>query len=170
MPRQLSSAFLRGAFAQETGICPVMLMTITHDALSAPIRISSDPTERLSETAADVIYGTRSRGQEFIFFPVTVTLPSDEDEGPQNMKVEIDNVKRELTGILRSIQGPPRVSTEIVLADSLDVVEGVWPDFLLTQATYDATTITGTLTVETLVREPFPALCFSPSYFPGLFR
>lgn len=170
MPRTLSTAFLRGALAQETGICPVFLLTIEHEGLSVPIRVSSDPAERLRETAADVIYGTRSRGLEFLFYPFTLVLPSDEDEGPGAMTLQLDNVQRQLTAILRTIQGPPTVKTEIVLSDTPDVVEAVWPDFLLTQATYDATTIKGTLTVETLAREPYPALCFTPSYFPGLFK
>lgn len=169
MPRALSTDFLRGAFAQETGICPVFLVTIDHPDLATPILVSSDPTVRMSQTAEDVTYGTRSRGLEFVFFPFTLTLPSDEDEGPQNMTVQMDNVKRDITQTLRGLTSPPTVKTELILIDSPDVVEAVWPDFLLTQATYDASTIKGTLTVETLVREPFPALCFTPSYFPGLF-
>lgn len=171
MPRVLTTQFLREAFKEETGACPIFLVTIAHPALSAPIRVSSDPTQRLSETPTDVIYGTQSRGNDFIFFPFTLVLPTDEDEGPQNMQVALDNVTREYTKILRGIAGsrPPSVTTEIVLSATPDIVEGVWPEYLLTEAKYDATTITGTLTLETLYREPFPALCFTPSYFPALF-
>lgn len=169
MPRALSSEFLRGAFAQETGICPVFLLTITHDGLTQPIRVSSDPTVRLQETATDVIYGTRSRGNDFVFFPFRLTLPTDEDDGPQNMQLSLDNVTREYMSILRSISGPPSVTTEIVLSESPDLVEATWPEYLLTEVKYDALTITGTLMLETLYREPFPALAFSPGYFPALF-
>lgn len=169
MPRALSTNFLRGAFAQETGICPIFLLTITHPSLAQPIRISSDPTERITETATDVIYGTKSRGNDFIFFPFMLTLPSDEDDGPQNMQLTLDNVTREYASILRTISGPPSVTSEIVLSESPDIVEASWPDFLLTEAIGDATTITGTLALESLTREPYPALCFTPSYFPALF-
>lgn len=170
MPRTtLSTEFLRGAYAQETEICPVFLVTISHEDLSQPILISSDPTQRLSETASSVVYGTVSRGEQYVFFPFTLTLPSDEDDGPQNMSVEWDNVDRVITETLRGIEGPPIIKTEIILADAPDLVEATWPDFLLTQVTYDSSTIKGTLSNETLVREPFPALCFTPSYFPGVF-
>jgi hypothetical protein len=166
---QLSTEFLRGAFAQETGVCPVFLLTIAHASLAQPIRASSDPTERIEETPTDVIYGTRSRGNDYVFFPFTLILPTDEDEGPKNMQLTLDNVTRQYTETLRSIVGPPTIMTEIVLAQSPDTVEASWPDFLLTNASYDAATITGTLELETLQREPFPYLCFSPAYFPALF-
>lgn len=167
--RQLSTDFLRGAFAQETGVCPVFLLTITHEAISEPIRVSSDPTERLIETATDIVYGTRSRGEDYVFFPFTLVLPTDEDEGPQNMQLTLDNVQRQYVETLRTISGPPTVTAEIVLSHTPDLVEAQWPEYLLTNAKYDATLITGTLTLETLFREPFPALSFSPSYFPSLF-
>lgn len=169
MPRALSNSFLRGAFASETGICPIILLTITHPGLSAPIRVSSDPTQRISETASDVIYGTRSRENDFIFFPFSLTLPTEEDDGPQNMRITLDNVTREYISILRTISGPPSVLTEIVLSESPDLVEASWPEFLLTEVKYDALTIEGTLALETLTREPFPALSFTPNAFPALF-
>lgn len=165
----LTTRFLREVFAQETGICPVFLLTITHPALTDPILVSSDPTERLSQTAADIVYGTRSRGKEFVFFPFTLTLPSDEDEGPQNMQLTLDNVLRQYTDILRSIVGPPTLLAELVLADMPDTVEAYWPEYLMNNVKYDAQTITVTLALETLQREPFPALTFNPSYFPGLY-
>jgi hypothetical protein len=170
MPRQLTTEFLRGAFAQETGICPVFLLTITHPDLLEPILVSSDPTQRVMETATDVIYGTVSRGKNFLFYPFTLTLPEDGDEGPGQMTLELDNVRRELTVVLRSIKGPPTINADLVLSHTPDVVEAVWPEYLLTGAKYDATTISGTLALETQVREPLPAGAFTPSYFPALFN
>lgn len=171
MPRTtLTTAFLRGAFAQETGVCPIFLVTINHPGLDAPIYVSSDPTQRLDDSSpTDIVYGTVSRGTEFIFYPFTLTLPSDEDEGPGNMMLQIDNVRRQLTSTIRSIIGPPTITTEIVLSESPDDVEATWPDFLLVNVSTDASTIQGTLMLETLVREPFPGLSFTPGYFPALF-
>lgn len=165
----LTTEFLRGAFAQETGEVLVFLLTITHPDLADPIQVSSDPTGRLIETDEDVIYGTRSRGQDYYFFPFTLTLPEDGDDGPQAMTLSLDNVHRQITATLRTITGPATIAAEIVLASAPDTVQAVWPDYLLTHATIDATTVTGTLQLETLVEEPFPAGSFSPAYFPGLF-
>lgn len=169
MPRVLSTEFLRGAFAQETGICPVFLLTITHPMLSEPILVSSDPTERIRETASDVVYGTRSLGKDFIFFPFTLVLPEEGDEAPGPMKLDLCNVRREIVATLRTIKGPPTINADIVLSDSPDLIEATWPEYLLTNAVYDASIISGTLTQETQVREPLPAGAFTPGYFPALF-
>ena len=72
------------------------------------------------------------------------------------------------------VADPARVDARFLLddakADRLErLVEAQWPEFLLTNIRYDAATISGTLKLETLEREPFPAGSFTPSQFPGLF-
>lgn len=166
--RQLSTAFLRESFKQETGVCPIFLLTISHPSLVTPIRVSSDPTERLSETASQIVYGTTSRGNEYTFFPFSINIPNDEADSPAQMQIQLDNVNRELTSIIRSLSSPPTITTEIVLDTSLDDVEITWPEFLMTQIEYGIS-IKGTLCLELLEREPYPALNFTPSYFGGLF-
>lgn len=44
----VSLNFRQSAFAQETGNFPICLLTLTHPSLDAPIRISTDPTVRLT--------------------------------------------------------------------------------------------------------------------------
>lgn len=165
--------FRQAAYAQETGRVIIALITIDHPDLSTPIRISTDPTARLIGEGytndLDVVYGTVSRGNTFIFLPVKLGLPNDTDEGPGEMTLEIDNIHRQYTETIRSIMTPPTVQVELVLDNALDTVEAQWPEFLLTDIKYNATTITGTLKLETLEREPFPAGSFSPAYFGGLF-
>jgi len=53
--------------------------------------------------------------------------------------------------------------------NALDTIDASWPEFQLTNISYNATTITGTLRLETLESEPYPAGSFTPGYFPGLF-
>jgi hypothetical protein len=96
-------------------------------------------------------------------------LPDDTDAGPGEMTIEIDNVHRDYTATIRSIYSPVTVTVELVMDNTLDTVEAQWPEFLLTDIEYDASVITGTMKMETLEREPFPAGTFAPSYFPGLF-
>ena len=171
MSNLISLDFRKSAYAQETGRVLIALITLTHPDLEDPIRISTDPTQRLEEytTDLDVVYGTISRGENYIFLPVRIGLPSDTDEGPGEMTLEIDNVHRQYTQTIREIFTPPTVNVELVMDNALDTVEAQWPEFLLTNIKYDATIITGTLKLETLEREPFPAGTFSPAYFPGLF-
>jgi len=164
-----SLAFRQAAYAQETGRTIIALITLTHESLSEPIRISTDPTERLSTPILDVVYGTVSRGNQYVFLPLKIQIPSDTDEGPGNMTIELDNVHRAYTEAIRSIFTPISVLVELVLDNAVDTVELQWPEFLVTNITYDATLIKATLALETLEREPFPSGIFGPAHFPGLF-
>lgn len=166
----LSLNFRQAAYAQETERVLIALITITHDDLADPIRISTDPTERLSTPLDDIVYGTISRGNNYVFFPIALQLPGDTDEGPGNMSIQFDNVHRQYIETIRSIFTPASFLVELVLDDDPDTVEATWPEFLLTNVKYDALSITGTLSLETLERESFPSGSFSPSYFPGLFQ
>ena len=169
----ISVGFRQAAYDPETGRFPIALITIDHDDLTTPIRISTDPTQRLTgegyTTDTEVVYGTVSRGETFVFFPVRLKLPDDTDEGPGEMQIEIDNIHRELVATIRSIFTPAEMTVELVLDNALDTVEAQWPAFQLTNLKYDANVITGTLSLELEDREPFPAGSFTPSYFAGLF-
>jgi hypothetical protein len=165
----VSLNFREAAYAQSTGEVVICLITISHTSLTDDIRISTDPTERLYEYEGHQIYGTTSRGKEYLFFPASIKLPDDTDDGPRNMRIEFDNVGREYMETIRAIVGHPKVNTEIVLSSDVDTVEASWPEFLITSITYDAATVTAHLAMETLEREPCPAMSFDPSRAPGLF-
>ena len=64
---------------------------------------------------------------------------------------------------------PVTCQLDLVMDNALDTVDASWPEFKLTNITYNATTITGTLRLETLESEPYPAGSMTPSYFSGLF-
>ena len=171
MSRVIVADFLKDLYAQETGVVPILLVTITHEQLPEPIRLSTDPTQRIPEftTASRVVYGTVSRGQTFVFYPMSLTLPSDSDNGPKAMSIEIDNVHRDITVAVRSLFTPPKFNVEIITSDSLNTVVAEWPEYLLTNITVNASTVSGKLELETLTNEPYPSGTFNPSMFPGLF-
>lgn len=171
MSQSVSLNFRQSAYAQETGRVLIALVTITHDALAEPIRISTDPTQRIEEytTDTDVVYGTISRGNTFLFLPVRIKLPDETEAGPGDITLEIDNIHRQYVETIRSISSPPAVTVELVMDNTPDTVEAQWPEFLLADITYDSVTISGTLRMETLMREPFPCGTFTPSGFPGVF-
>ena len=158
------------AYAPEAGHFPICLITVNHSTLTEPIRISTDPTERIAEytTDTEVVYGTYSRGNTFLFLPVRLKLPDDQDEGPGDMTLELDNVHGTYVETIRSITSPPTVSVEMVMSNALDTVDAQWPLFKLTNVSYDASTITGTVKFPTLDTEPEPSGTFTPGAFPGL--
>lgn len=165
----ISVNFRESAYASETGRVPIMLITFDHDDMVAPIRISTDPTERIIETDELVAYGTISRGETFVYVPVKLRLPDDTESGPGDMELELDNVDRAMTQTIREIFSPISVKVEIVMDNAKDTVDLEWPEYTLTNIQYNATTITGTMTLENLTREPFPGLSFTPSTAPGVF-
>lgn len=165
----ISTNFRTSAYASETDRVPILLITFSHTSLIEPIRISTDPTQRVVQVDEYVSYGTISRGNTFIYLPVSFKLPDDTDAGPGEMQIEVDNVDRAMTEAIRSIFTPITVKVEIVMDNAVDTVDIEWPEYVLSNIQYNATTITGTMLLESLVREPFPGLMFTPSTAPGIF-
>lgn len=169
MSRTLSSAALSAFYSEETGDFPIILITIVAAGVVNPIRVSSDPTQRVLETTADVFYGTVSRGETYYFIPFSITLPNDNDTTPPQTSITIDNVSRELMSFIRNLTSRPTATIEVVMSNTPDTVEVEFPEFDIETIGYDQLQITGELKVDMLVTEPFPAGTFTPAQFPGLF-
>ncbi len=165
--RVLSLEFREALFGQESGDVPIFLLTITHPLLPEPIRLTTDPTERKSDTP--LVYRTMSRGEEYLYAGIEVSLPDEEDRSPPTSKLIIGNVTRELIPLARSITTPASVRIDCVLASSLDFVEMSWPGFDMSNLVADAATLQFDLTIDAFMTEPCPAGTFSPAYFPSLF-
>lgn len=163
----MSPAALKALFSPDSSEQLITLVTLTSGA--EVVRLADGFTQRLSETEEDVIYGVRSRGQDFVFLPIEIGLPSDEDGAAPRAQLTIHNVTRYLTPFIRGLVAPPRVDLEIVLASSPDTVEVSFGGMSLASVTYSAETVQGNLTVDTLALEPFPAHTFTPNWFPGMF-
>lgn len=167
MSRDVSQGFLDAAFAQETGEVPICLLTVTHEDLEEPIYLSSDATTRLSEQP--LIYGTDSRGQQYLYLPFEFTLPDDRGDSPPRVQLTMDNIDRSLVAVLRGFSTPASVMMEIVLASDLDTVEITMPSLQMSDVTIDDHKISATLVADALINEPHPAGQFTPGSFPGLF-
>lgn len=165
----ISLNFRESTYASETGRVPILLITFDHEDMIEPILVSTDATQRILETDEIVYWGTVSRGSNFIYFPMKLKLPDDTDSGPGAMQIEIDNVDRTLTETIRDIHTPLSVKVEMVMDNALDTVDITWPEYTLTNISYNSTTIIGTMTLENLIREPFPGLMFTPATAPGVF-
>lgn len=166
----VSLNFRESAYAQETGNFPICLITIDHDDLAEPILLSTDPTERIDETVSEVVYGTTSRGDDYLFFPCSLKLPDDTDQGPGRLQKTFDNIGRDMIATIRSIQGRATLNVEVVMSDDVDTVEYQWPEFEVTNFDYDVLKVVMSAVMETLENESFPWGSYTPSAFPGLFR
>jgi hypothetical protein len=157
MPRSVTLTARQALYAQETGEAFLVLLTMDHADLGAPIRVSSDAVD------------TVSRGNTFLAFPFQLSLPDDTDDRPPRARLTIDNVDRTIVQTLRQISSAPTVLIEVVRGADPNTVEAAFPDFELSNASYDVLTVQGDLTLESFLREPYPAARFTPAGFPGLF-
>jgi len=156
MSRNLSSDTLKALYAAETAEVFLVLLTLSHDSLIDPIRVTSD--------AVDTI----SRGKTYTAFPFQLILPDEIENRPPRARLIIDNISREILRSIKNLSTPARITMEIIRAGDADVVEASFPDFVLTNVKYNSLTLEGNLTIEDFTAEPYPATIFSPSTFPNL--
>lgn len=157
MSRSLSQNTLQALFAAETGEAFLILLSLAHEDLVEPIRVTSDAVE------------TVSLGRIFTPYPFDLFLPDEKDNQSPRARLRLDNISREIVAAIRSISTSPTVLMEIVRAQDPDAIEASFPDFRFTNVTYDALTVEGDLSIEDFTAEPYPARVFSPGDFPGLF-
>ena len=137
---------------------PFLLLKIDHADLAQPIRVVNNKE--------DVI----SNGETFVGFPFEIPLPDNIEDAPPRTRLQISNVSREIGQAIRLINTPASVTLEIVQQSDLDTIQFTFPGMRLTNAQLDALTVTGDLSFEDLVREPYPSKTFSPAEYPGLIR
>lgn len=170
----MSPAALAAMYAQESDDTLVTLLTI-YDPVTGDVveRLADNYSSLLSGVdyvgVDDVVYGVVSRGNNYIFMPLEVTLPSSDDAGSSRAQLVIRDVTRYLTPVIRSLTGPPRIKLELVLKSQPDVVEIVYDTFYLSSITYNSDQVSGELTLIDYQVEPFPIHSFTSKYFPGLF-
>lgn len=158
--------------AQESDDREIALLTVTHPKFTQTLYLSTDATQYLydEEDTATPVYGTVSRGKEYIYLPIQATLPSSESDKAPAGSFSISNVSTILSQYLIVVDDDyPRVTVEIVLASDPDTVIQSWPEFELTTATLDATTATVQIAMPHTDNEPSPWLRLVPAYFPNAF-
>lgn len=167
----MSPAALRAVFSPDADADLFFLLTIydPQNPEQVVARLCDGYTQRISETADEVIYGVQSRTNDFIFLPMEITLPSEDEAQAPRCTLTLNDVTRYVTPLIRTINGSPKVLMELVLSSSPDIVEASFSGFYISSITYNANTVSAELAMIDYEREPFPQHSFSPKYFPGLF-
>ena len=162
--RTLSATALRAAFRQETDSVFLLMLTLSHPGLAAPIRVVNDLVPEDINRARVIM----SRGHQFVCYPFQVDLPSDDGESISRVTLQIDNVDREIIRTLRATQGACAVTLEVVLAEHPDLVEAGPYNMSLISVDYDAVTILGELAYEDILGQKYPSDAYTPDDYPGL--
>lgn len=153
----LSAKATAALFAQETAEVFLVLLTVEHQDLAEPIRVVNN-TEDIT-----------SRGHLFVGWPFEVTLPDSDPQQVSRATLRIDNVDRQITAAIRGLTSSPTLTFEVIMASTPDVVEVSFGNMQLESVQYDALEISGELTYENVLIEPYPGDSFTPQNFPGLF-
>lgn len=156
MSRTLSSTALESAHAQQTDEIWLVLLTIDHDDLPAPLRLVNN-NENVT-----------SRGNVYQYFPFEIILPGEDPETPPRATLRVDNVAREVIAAIRSLNTTPTVVIEVILHSDPDDPEITLPAMVVEEVSYDSATIDITLGYRTIYLEPVTAE-MTPNRFPGLF-
>jgi len=169
----LSQSAVRAMFASETPEALILLITITNPADPAnPIRLADGYTNRIASltTDTDVVYGVTSNSKDYLFMPMQISLPGEQEAGAAQCSLVLDFVTPEVINLIRThLTSPVSVQIDLVLASSPNTIETTFSGFKITNVTYNADQITFDLNMVSLSREPFPCYTFTPANFPGLF-
>lgn len=159
--------------AQASDEIEVVLFRIDHPDLAAPIRLSTDNTEVLSEDP--LIYCTRSTWSgadpatdPYLWIVASALLPSDLEDAPSAAQIALENLDSEMVELLTSFTAPATVDMAVVLASSPDTPEAEWAGLQILAADIDAGAITLSLSREEIEAEYFPTMRMNRDRFPGL--
>lgn len=153
----VSTAFKESAYQQQRTDIVVPLLTIDHADLASPIRVCYNNED------------ITSNGNNFVGTYFNITLPSDNPDIGPKAQLEIDNVSQEIVIAARSISSPASVDIQIVRSTAPDVIEVEYSGLELKNVSYDVSKVSGELTFESFLEEPYPYARFDPARFPGAF-
>jgi len=166
--RTVSTNFRAAAYAQNTDEVPVLLVTMDHVNLTAPIRVSTDNADTF-DFEDETVRGTVSVGDEFVYYPMQIVLPDDSENSVPSASLTIDNTDLRIMREIRQMTDSPTIKMQVVLASSPDTIEAGFENFKFDTIDADALTINGKLSLDHFYKEPFPGTSMLPSNFPGIF-
>lgn len=123
----------------------------------------------LCNNSTDIISAASGPSTTYIAFPLAINLPSDESNVVSVGTLTVSNVTQELIGRIRALAKPMQVTVSVINAEEPDVYVGTWPCFIWRQLVYNVNTITGQISLENFLSEPYPGGTFTSSIAPGLF-
>jgi len=133
--------------------------------------IKEEPENLIRLRAVNNLEPVDSRGDTYDAFPFEITLPPDDGQKPQSLKLTFPNVGRELMELVREYPAEfaPEVKLELVLSSAPDVVEKTIDFMRVADVTYDALSITFTLASSSVFARKTCTGTYNQSEFLGLF-
>ncbi len=158
MSRALTPTARRAVYSSSSDEVFLTLLSISHDDLEDDLRFVAD--------FQDIV----SNGETYSACAFEYTLPDDIDGSVSSPTVTICNVDRSILTVVRTISTAPVFTISIVLASDPDTVEVGPYEYYLESVSYDALTITGTLTSNLYMDDNASTIRYSIKTFPGMFE
>lgn len=155
MPRDIPGQSLQELLKQETSVAFFILLTIT-DQEGFPYYFTNDSVDTVTSEAT------------FQHMPFDIVLPDNVDGRSQVGQLTLENVSRDLIDDLRLHTIPMTVDIQVVLSSDPNEVLAKYPTLKMRQLTYNATTLSGQLTMDDYLNEMVGVL-MTGTRFGGLF-
>jgi len=166
MSRDTSVTFRQAAYGQETDEVFLVLIKINHEDF---VGLSLEPL-RFTSNGVDTTSTVDGGSETYSSYPFRIILPSNVEVGITHGSIVIDNIDRSIVSAIRQISSEPcEVSIWVVLASSPNTIEAEFTGFRFANVDYNKLIVSGEITIENFLSEPFPGDTFLPSTFPGLF-
>lgn len=165
--RTFTERAYRGLIEQVTNEIFLALLTLEIDWLDQDGNKMSDTYNVVAGSAVDVV----SNGVTYTPYPFEISLPADSSESVESVQLVIDNTDLLLIEGLRRAYRPLRVSMEIVLEATPDIVELELSDMECLSIEVNASTISATLIINNTWDQKYPSVgeTYDPRQCPGLF-
>lgn len=156
MSNELSTNLLNEMFSQQSGDPFLTLVTLSHPSFD---------TVRIVNNTVNIT----SRGEEYLAFPMRITLPTDDGDSAREVSIEFDNVSRDLIDELRSVTDFIDVKLEMVLASNFDYVEIELDELKIRNINYNKQTVQAKLFSDDFLNTELSSERYTPTNFPGIF-
>lgn len=158
----------QAGYAETTDGFWITLLTFSHPDLPEPVLLSSDRTQRITDDP--LVYGTVSRGDNYLWVPMGVLYPGDDGQSAPEFKIVLDAIDREMFAVIRASATPATAKIETVWWADVDTPEETYDGFEVQSAPYDISQITVVLGTESFWGESWPNGRMTPKSTPGLHR
>lgn len=135
----------------------IALAIIAHPDLDPPIRVAANGED------------IESDGETFFGWPWELKRPDEGEDADYQAEITIDNIDPVIVTTLKASAVAPTITIQLIMASAPDDVEQELANFGLSEISFDAETIKGTLSLRELRDKPACCKSFTPSVAPGLF-
>jgi hypothetical protein len=152
-----SANYDRAAFAHKTSEVLLTLLELDGEDLGAPIRVVNNKE--------DITH----LGNVYQGFPFFVKKPTNLPHEMPRAELSVCNVDRMIVDAVRDVDSPLTVTITQILASDLDTIEDGPYSLILRDVGFNYGVVFGSLMVDDILNEPYPADTYDPVVAPGLF-